>query len=176
MNRTGLFAATLILALLAPAGYTTRATGSSAAVVFEWNQILQDSFPTQGVGTVRPFSLTHIAMFDAINAIEREFEPYHVRLRDASGSPAAAAAQAGHDVLVGLNPAAAATYDAALARQLGSRPSGFTRHLLFARLEVLRGCSQLVEPAPDRLCRPASTESPFGHQSPTARNVGDWSG
>lgn len=127
MNRTGLFAATLILALLAPAGYTTRATGSSAAVVFEWNQILQDSFPTQGVGTVRPFSLTHIAMFDAINAIEREFEPYHVRLRDASGSPAAAAAQAGHDVLVGLNPAAAATYDAALARQLGSRPSGFTR-------------------------------------------------
>ena len=127
MNRTGLFAATLILGLLAPAGYATRATGSSAAVVFEWNQILQDSFPTQGVGTVRPFSLTHIAMFDAINAIEREFEPYHVRLRHAGGSPEAAAAQAAHDVLVGLNPAAAATYDAALARQLGSRPSGFTR-------------------------------------------------
>jgi hypothetical protein len=126
MNRTGLFAATLAIALLVPAGHTSRATGSSATVVFDWNQILQDSFPTQGVGTVRPFSMTHIAMFDAINAIERDYEPYRVRLRG-GGSPDAAAAQAAHDVLVGLNPASAATYDAALAQQLGSRPSGFVR-------------------------------------------------
>ena len=127
MNRTGLFGATLVLALLAPTGHAARATGSTATIVFEWNQILQDSFPTQGVGTVRPFSLTHIAMFDAINSIEREFEPYHIRHRPAGGSPEAAAAQAAHDVLVGLNPSAAATYDAALARQLGSKPSGFVR-------------------------------------------------
>jgi hypothetical protein len=87
MNRAGLFAATLVLALLAPAGHAARASGSSAAIVFEWNQILQDSFPTQGVGTVRPFSMTHIAMFDAINSIERDYEAYHVRLRPATGSP-----------------------------------------------------------------------------------------
>jgi hypothetical protein len=138
MNRTGLFAATLVFALLAPAGHAARATGSAAGIVFEWNQILQDSFPTQGVGTVRPFSLTHIAMFDAINSIERDYEPYHVRLRPAGGSPEAAAAQAAHDVLVGLNPAAAATYDAALARQLGPRPSGFARRGAAVGAEVAR--------------------------------------
>jgi hypothetical protein len=127
MNRTSLIGITLVLALLAPRGNTLRATGSTATVVFEWNQILQDSFPTQGVGTVRPFSMTHIAMFDAINSIEREFEPYRIRLRHSGGSPEAAAAQAAHDVLVALNPSAAATYDAALARQLGPHPSGFVR-------------------------------------------------
>ena len=74
MNRTRLFGATLVLALLAPTGHAARATGSTATIVFEWNQILQDSFPTQGVGTVRPFSMTHIAMFDAINTIERDFD------------------------------------------------------------------------------------------------------
>ena len=72
--------------------------------------------------------MTHIAMFDAINAIEREFEPYRVRLRHRGrGSPEAAAAQAAHDVLVAINPAATAAYDALLARQLGKHPSGFVR-------------------------------------------------
>jgi hypothetical protein len=127
MTRAGLFAITLGIALLAPTGHAAREAGSISSVVFEWNQILQDSFPAQGVGTVRPFSMTHIAMFDAINAIERDFEPYRVRMRHANGSPEAAAAQAAHDVLVGLNPNAAPTYDAALARQLGERPSGFVR-------------------------------------------------
>jgi hypothetical protein len=72
--------------------------------------------------------MTHIAMFDAIATFERDFERYRVRLRHWNGgSPVAAAAQAAHDVLVAINPAATATYDAALARQLGSDPSGFDR-------------------------------------------------
>jgi hypothetical protein len=127
MYRTWLMGITVVVALMAPRAHPVRASGSTAAVVFEWNQLLQDSFPAQGVGTVRPFAMTHIAMFDAINAIEREFDPYRVRLRHAGGSPQAAAAQAAHDVLVALNPGAAATYDAALATQLGPNPSGFVR-------------------------------------------------
>ena len=97
--------------------------------MIEWNQILQDTIPgAGGVMAPRFFSMVHIAMFDAINAIEREFDPYHVRLRDRGrGSPEAAAAQAAHDVLVALNPPATAVYDAALARQLGSKPSDFVR-------------------------------------------------
>jgi hypothetical protein len=72
--------------------------------------------------------MTHIAMFDAINAIEREFEPYRVRLRPGlGGSTTAAAAQAAHDVLVALNSSAADTYHEALAADLGDRPSGFVR-------------------------------------------------
>ena len=127
-NRTRLLVVVLLVALLAPAAHDARATGPSASVLNEWNQALQNSFPSQGVGTPRPFALTHIAMFDAINAIERDYEAYHVRPRASdTGSPEAAAAQAAHDVLVGLNPAAATTYDALLASQLGTRPSGFVR-------------------------------------------------
>ena len=128
MHRTQLIVATLLLALLAPAGREVRATGSNADIVFEWNQILQDTVPApQGVLTPRFFAMTHIAMFDAINTIEREFQPYRVRLRHwGGGSPEAAAAQAAHDVLVAINPnpAAIATYDAALARQLGDEAVG----------------------------------------------------
>jgi hypothetical protein len=129
MHRTQLIVATLLLALVVPAGREVRATGATANIVFEWNQILQDTVATpHGVLTPRFFAMTHIAMFDAINTIEREFRPYRVRLRHwGGGSPEAAAAQAAHDVLVVINPAATAAYDAALARQLGEKPSAFAR-------------------------------------------------
>jgi hypothetical protein len=129
MSRAHLIGAALVLAMVAPAEPEIHANGSSASVVFEWNQILQDTVPApQNVLTPRFFAMTHIAMFDAINAIEREFEPYRVRVRSLGyGSPGAAAAQAAHDVLVVINPAATAVYDAALARQLGERPSIHTR-------------------------------------------------
>jgi hypothetical protein len=129
MKRTGLFFATLAVALLAPTGPDVRATGGTSTIVFEWNQILQDTIPAPvGVLSPRFYAMTHIAMFDAINTIERDFEPYRVRLWHwGGGSPEAAAAQAAHDVLVAINPPAAPTYDAALLRQLGAQPSGFLR-------------------------------------------------
>ena len=128
MHRTLLIGATLALALSMPGTPAVRAHNSTADVVFEWNQILQDTVPSpQNVLTPRFFALTHIAMFDAINTFEREFEPYRVRLRHTGGSAEAAAAQAAHDVLVAINPAGKTTYDAALASRIGSDPSGFVR-------------------------------------------------
>jgi hypothetical protein len=129
MNKTYLIGTILGLALLAPAGRSVQATHSSAGVVVEWNQLIQDTVAIpHGVLTPRFFALAHIAMFDAINAIERQFEPYRVRVRHSgSASPEAAAAQAAHDVLIALNPGSAATYDAALAARLGKNPSGFVR-------------------------------------------------
>jgi hypothetical protein len=130
MQRASLIGLTLSLALLMPAGRPARAHSPAADIVFEWNQILQDTVPVpHNVLTPRFFAMTHIAMFDAIATLERDFEPYRVKLRHWNGgSPAAAAAQAAHDVLVAINPAFTATYDAALASQLGSDPSGFVRH------------------------------------------------
>ena len=85
MHRTPLIGATLALALSMPGTPAVRAHNSTADVVFEWNQILQDTVPSpQNVLTPRFFALTHIAMFDAINTFEREFEPYRVRLRHGS--------------------------------------------------------------------------------------------
>ncbi|MEO8257690.1 MAG: vanadium-dependent haloperoxidase [Acidobacteriota bacterium] len=129
MSNAHLIGATLVLALLAPAERAVRATGSAATVVFEWNQIIQDTVPVpHNPLTPRVFAMTHIAMFDAINAIEREFEPYRVRVRSLGyGSPDAAAAQAAHDVLVVINPSGTAAYDALLAHQLGKHPSNHER-------------------------------------------------
>ena len=60
-------------------------------------------------------------MFDAVNAIERDYEPYRVQLQQVvNGSARMAAAQAAHDVLVALVPAQAAAYDALLAQHLAS--------------------------------------------------------
>lgn len=128
LNRTRLVVVLGLAALLAPAAAPVGANGPKANVLHEWNDALQASFPTQGPGTLRPFAMTHIAMFDAINAIEKDYQPFHARPRASDGgSPEAAAAQAAHDILVALNPTAAATYDALLEKQLGPRPSGFVR-------------------------------------------------
>jgi hypothetical protein len=117
----------LVVLTLASSGQAI-AGSASPRVIFEWNQIAQDTIPgAGGAGAPRFFALTHIAMFDAVTAIEREFEPYHVRLQPGLGSPDAAAAQAAHDVLVALNPPAAAAYDALLRQHLGENPNGFVQ-------------------------------------------------
>src|SRR5688572_17448137 len=106
MTRTTLIAATAALTLLVPA---RELAAQSATVIFEWNQLIQDTIPGGGgAGAPRFYALAHIAMFDAVNAIERGFEPYHVRLNPGFGSAETAAAQAAHDVMVALNPAAIA--------------------------------------------------------------------
>jgi hypothetical protein len=128
MHVTRTFGITLVLAMTLAASLELRARHSSADVVLEWNQLLQNTLPVPGNPlSPRYYSMVHIAMSDAINAIEREFEPYRVHLRPSGGAPDSAAAQAAHDVLVAINPSAAATYDAALAAHFGGSPSGFAR-------------------------------------------------
>jgi hypothetical protein len=64
-------------------------------------------------------AMTHAAIHDAVQAIERRYRPYGVSIRGASGSSSAASARAAHDVLAALIPAQAAvlasTYHAYLA-------------------------------------------------------------
>ena len=128
MHITRILGITLVFAMVAATGFEVRAKRSSPAVVLEWNEVLQNTLAAPGNPlTPRFYAMMHIAMFDAINAIEREFEPYRVRLSREGGSPDAAAAQAAHDVLVVLNQSAAETYDATLAADLGDCPSRFVR-------------------------------------------------
>lgn len=64
-----------------------------------------------GLGQGPPLAALHVAMvqgaiYDAVNAIDGGYEPYLQGLSAPSGaSQAAAAAQAGHDVLIGITPA-----------------------------------------------------------------------
>ena len=131
MQKTTMLGATLALAIVAATGHDVAANGAraDADVVLKWNQLLQNTLPPPGNPlTPRFYPMMHIAMFDAINAIERDFAPYRVRMRSrVGGSASAAAAQAAHDALVALNPVAVPTYDAALAAQLGKQPPGDVR-------------------------------------------------
>ena len=110
-----LFAATISITTL-----PVSAGGERADVIVEWNQLLQaNAPPTPNPLVPRAYAMLHIAMFDAVNAIEREYTPYHARLiAHPAASAEAAAAQAAHDVLTALNPAAQATFDSALQARL----------------------------------------------------------
>jgi hypothetical protein len=132
MTRNALLTTVAALAFLAQSGRDLAAQtgGGSPTVIYEWNKLLQDTIPGGGgAGAPRFYALTHIAMFDAINAVAREFAPYRVEFNQpVNGSAQAAAAQAAHDVIVALNPAATAAYDALLQQQLGSGAPGFETH------------------------------------------------
>ena len=56
-------------------------------------------------------AIVQAAVYDAVQAIEQQYEPYHVQIPGASGSPAAATAKAAHDVLVNLFPAQSGVID-----------------------------------------------------------------
>jgi hypothetical protein len=98
--------------------------GSSAVahanVVTDWNalavQCISNATPPArgGPAGLLDLAIVHLAIHDAVQAIEKDFEPYFAT-PPATGreSRSAAAAAAAHDVLVVLCPAAVATLDAA---------------------------------------------------------------
>jgi hypothetical protein len=85
-----------------------------ADAVTDWNAIAVQATVTgarPGPTGVLDIAMTQAAVYDAVQAIESKFEPYHVVIPGASGSPVAAAAKAAHDVLVNRFPAQAAFLD-----------------------------------------------------------------
>ena len=95
--------------------------------VIEWNRILQitvASTPTPTVFFTRPFAMTGIAVFDALNSIDRVYRPYVTDVAAApNASREAAVAQAAHDVLVALYPSQRTPLDVALAATLSRVPA-----------------------------------------------------
>jgi hypothetical protein len=115
-----------VLILLAPA---TTLRAQTAETVIEWNRILLTTLVTPGATSptvffTRPLALMHVAIFEALNSIDRRYTPY----RDYVSAPAdasreAAAAQAAHDTLAAMFPTQREVYAAALAAQLGRLPA-----------------------------------------------------
>jgi hypothetical protein len=101
-----------------------RAQAQVVDTIVEWNRLLQVTVagtPTPTIFFTRPYAMTGIAMFDALNAIERVYQPYLVDVRaSASASRQAAIAQAAHDVLVALYPGQRTALDTALATSLAA--------------------------------------------------------
>src|SRR5262249_23312435 len=70
-------------------------------------------------------AITQAAVYDAVNAIDGSFEPYHAVVQASHGaSLEAAAAQAAHDTLAALFPGQSSTFDSALAADLVGIPPG----------------------------------------------------
>jgi hypothetical protein len=104
----------LVAAVVATFSMTT----ARADAVTDWNAIAVQAVVTAGAQRPGPTGVLDIAMaqaavYDAVQAIEGQFEPYYVEIPGASGSPAAAAAKAAHDVLVNRFPAQTASLDLA---------------------------------------------------------------
>ena len=96
--------------------------------VLDWNAIAQTATVAASAPPPQQFrtlAITHGAIFDAVNAIERRYTPYSVNIKAPAGASAAAAAvAAGHGVLTRLYPAQKATLDAALTASLAKIPDG----------------------------------------------------
>jgi hypothetical protein len=95
---------------------TVLVTNARAAdPIAAWNEISETAVNTAGHPppvAALDFAIVHLAIYDAVNSIDRRYEPYYTLVPGATGSASAAAAKAGHDVLVGLFPAQSATLDA----------------------------------------------------------------
>jgi hypothetical protein len=73
----------------------------------------------------RALSIMHVAIFEAVNAIDRRYAPYRISLSaDRSTSREAAAAVAGHDVLLSIYPDLKSDLDSTLANSLAPIADG----------------------------------------------------
>jgi hypothetical protein len=125
MQKTRALAAMMVALTIIVFGRPSPVLAQGAKLVLEWNQVLFRVIPPGPPTVQRPASMMNIAIFDAMNAIERAYTPYRFRVRASRGaSPEAAAAQAAHDVLTALFPTQQATFDAVLASQLAGVPPG----------------------------------------------------
>jgi hypothetical protein len=72
--------------------------------------------------------MVHVAMFDAVNSIERRYQPYLVQLpADATTSREAAAAAAAAAILATIDEKTAADMKVSLAAYLASIPDGVSK-------------------------------------------------
>jgi len=110
---------------------------ASADEVLDWNVTGFEAAMAGGQNNVvvsRTMAMMHLAIHDALNAIDRRYQPYLYEERaEPSAAPAAAVAAAARDVLVGVIPAwgkpeqrtkALTLVETAYAADLGKLPEG----------------------------------------------------
>ena len=96
---------------------------ASVDEVARWNQIATDATTVANTNPLAEscvFAILHVAIHDAVNAVESRYEPYLPRTSPApaGASVEAAIAGAAHDTLVALLPDSKVSFDAALEETL----------------------------------------------------------
>ncbi|MBV8147098.1 MAG: vanadium-dependent haloperoxidase [Gammaproteobacteria bacterium] len=94
--------------------------------MLEWNSIMVNTTATQNPFFQARFAaITQLAVFEAVNAIDKDFEPYLGTISAPPGASAdAAAVAAAHAVLENYFPGNAAALDTAYATSLARIPDG----------------------------------------------------
>ena len=105
--------------------FTTHRSGNP---VTDWNTTLLDAVRTASSApplASRNMAMVHAAIYDSVNSISKKYSPYRVSIDAPAGaSEEAATAAAAHRTLVGLYPAQAGKFDAALQSSLAKIPDG----------------------------------------------------
>src|SRR5262245_31585998 len=100
----------------------------SADMVLRWNEVLLDAVRADRTApplAARDMAIVHVAIYDAVNAIDPTHEPYaDSRQGPRDASPEAAVAAAANRTLRELFPAQQPTFDAELAASLDAIPDG----------------------------------------------------
>ncbi len=100
----------------------------AADAVLDWNEVALARIVAARQGPpdgARTMAMTHLAMFEAVNAIEHRYAPYAFKGRAPAGASAeAAAAAAASSVLLKLFPDQAQAVEAAYAASLAKIPDG----------------------------------------------------
>jgi hypothetical protein len=116
----------LLALLLNIQALTSRADG-----VLEWNALLLNAVRMEDTPpplAARNLAILHVAIYDAVNAVDRRYQPYYV---DATALPGtlveAAAAAAAHAVMLGLYPSQQALAEASFTQDLAAMPPGSAR-------------------------------------------------
>ncbi len=120
---------TRLLSIAAAALVSAAATTSASAdIVMDWNSAADVIGTEKQLGPAphgRNLAILHTAMFEAVNAVQGRYAPYRLSLgTHPDASKEAAAAKAGHDVLVALFPDKRASLDEALAQMLAGMDEG----------------------------------------------------
>src|SRR5439155_22654992 len=98
----------------------------SADVITDWNGLLLDAIRSEDNSptlAARSLAILHTAIYDAVNSVERTYQPYFVNLVAAPGASAeVAAVAAAHEVLLDLYPTERARFEDFFSAYLATVP------------------------------------------------------
>lgn len=121
-----LLCVTALLGLSAVASADGQSRSEAGNAVTRWNAVALQVLPVDPglILDSRAFAIMHAAIHDAVNGVERRYQPYTADLSAANASVDAAIAAASRDVLTALSPSQQATVEIAYAAALLAIPDG----------------------------------------------------
>ena len=117
--------ALVLMTAVALASHSPQSIQKGNAVT-QWNSIALQVLPSDPglLADSRAYAIMHAAIHDAVNGVERRYQPYTANLSSPGASVDAAVAAAAHDTLLALSPSQQAPVEVAYAAALGGIPDG----------------------------------------------------